>query len=114
MKKEKQIGGRGGLPVFFALETEDVYKHTQGAHRALSYPDFLGLLIGLGLEEYRRTYGIKPEAPEIKEEQPEEESLFSVSRNGLKDMFEEFDRAMEPDHPPGLRLIRPEAEDMEA
>jgi hypothetical protein len=54
MKKEKQIGVRVGLPAFFALEVEDVYKHTSGAHRALSFPDFPGFLIGLGLEAYRR------------------------------------------------------------
>jgi hypothetical protein len=56
MKKERQIGVRVGLPVFFALEVEDVYKHTSGAHRALAFPDFLGLLIGLGLEAYRKQY----------------------------------------------------------
>jgi hypothetical protein len=30
MKKERQIGIRVGLPVFFALEVEDVYKHASG------------------------------------------------------------------------------------
>jgi hypothetical protein len=54
MKKERQIGIRVGLPAFFALEVEDVYKHTSGAHRALAFPDFLGYLIGLGLEAYRK------------------------------------------------------------
>jgi hypothetical protein len=54
MKKERQIGIRVGLPAFFALELEDVYKHTEGAHRALAFPDFVGLLIGLGLEQYRK------------------------------------------------------------
>jgi hypothetical protein len=28
MKKERQIGVRVGLPAFFALEVEDVYRHT--------------------------------------------------------------------------------------
>jgi hypothetical protein len=51
MKKERQIGVRVGLPAFFALEVEDVYRHTSGAHRALAFPDFLGLLIGLGPEQ---------------------------------------------------------------
>jgi hypothetical protein len=55
MRKEKQIGIRVGLPAFFALELEDVYKHTEGAHRALAFPDFCGFLIGLGLEAYRKT-----------------------------------------------------------
>jgi hypothetical protein len=58
MKKERQIGIRVGLPAFFALEVEDVYKHVSGAHRALAFPDFLGFLIGLGLEKYRE--GIAP------------------------------------------------------
>jgi hypothetical protein len=48
-----------GLPVFFALELEDAYKHSSGAHRALAFPDFL---IGLGLEAYRKRYRQK-EAP---------------------------------------------------
>ena len=67
MKKEKQIGIRVGLPSFFALEVEDVYRHTFGAHRALAFPDFLGLLIGLGLEAYRKgntPEGEQPEAPD--------------------------------------------------
>ena len=63
MKKEPQIGVRVGLPACFALEVEDVYRHTGGAHRALAFPDFLGLLIGLGLEEYRRTNNITHNAP---------------------------------------------------
>jgi hypothetical protein len=56
MKKDKdrQVGIRVGLPVFFALELEDVYRHSEGAHRALAFPDFCGLLIGIGLEAYRR------------------------------------------------------------
>ena len=67
MKKEKQIGIRVGLPAFFALEVEEVYKHTSGAHRALAFPDFLGLLVGLGLEAYRKRNtpeGEQPEAPD--------------------------------------------------
>ena len=56
MKKERQIGVRVGLPVFFALEAEDVYRHTSGAHRALAFPGFLGFLIGLGLEAYKKNY----------------------------------------------------------
>jgi hypothetical protein len=84
MKKEKQIGVRVGLPVFFALEVEDVYRHTSGAHRALAFPDFLGLLIGLGLEAYRKQ--------SRQEEDPRE-------RPGeLRD----YNEAIEP----GLRLVR--------
>jgi hypothetical protein len=54
MRKERQIGIRVGLPAFFALELEDVYRHSEGAHRALAFPDFVGLLVGMGLEAYRR------------------------------------------------------------
>jgi hypothetical protein len=56
MKKDRQIGIRVGLPAFFALEVENVYKHTSGAHRALAFPDFCGFLVGLGLEAYRKQY----------------------------------------------------------
>jgi hypothetical protein len=72
MKKEKQIGVRVGLPAFFCLELEDVYKHSEGAHRALAFPDFCSLLIGMGLEQYRKQYApITPE-PET-ESEPEAE-----------------------------------------
>jgi hypothetical protein len=56
MKKDKdrQVGVRVGMPVFFAMELEDVYWHMEGAHCALAFPDFCGLLIGLGLEAYRK------------------------------------------------------------
>jgi hypothetical protein len=70
MKKEKQIGVRVGLPAFFALELEDVYKHTEGAHRALAFPDFVGLLVGLGLEAYRKRNTSAVPDPE-QEEAPE-------------------------------------------
>ena len=70
MKKERQIGIRVGVPAFFALELEDIYKHTSGAHRALAFADFVGLLIGMGLETYRKQNMTEPreadndEAPE--------------------------------------------------
>jgi hypothetical protein len=64
MKPDRQIGVRVGLPAFFALEVEDVYRHTSGAHRALAFPDFLGFLIGLGMEAYRKQYPQK-EKPDI-------------------------------------------------
>jgi len=54
MKKERQVGIRVGMPVFFALELENVYRHTDGVHRALAFPDFVGLLVGMGLEAYRK------------------------------------------------------------
>jgi hypothetical protein len=71
MKKERQIGIRVGLPVFFALELEDVYRHTEGAHRALAFPDFVGLLVGMGLEQYRKGSSaaiLEPGQEDIKEE----------------------------------------------
>jgi hypothetical protein len=64
MRKEKQIGIRVGLPAFFTLELEDIYKHASGAHRALAFPDFCGFLIGLGLEAYKKT-NRQENAPEI-------------------------------------------------
>jgi hypothetical protein len=117
MKKERQIGIRVGVPAFFALELEDVYKHTEGAHRALAFPDFCGLLIGLGLEAYRKG-NAAPEAGQ--EEAPgdiedEEDSrmadplnLFEIDRHGLHELFREFDEAMEPpeEEGPRLRLVR--------
>jgi hypothetical protein len=120
MKKERQIGIRVGLPVSFAMEVEDVYRHTSGAHRALAYPDFLGLLIGLGLEEYRRVRGARPEEPGLEDDpeapdnEPEEEplNLFDMTPKGLKDMFRDYEELMGP--PPakwGLRLARPGADD---
>jgi len=75
MKKEKQIGVRVGLPAFFALELEDVYRHTEGAHRALAFPDFIGLLVGIGIEQYRKQNAlpIGKALEDIEEETPEEE-----------------------------------------
>jgi hypothetical protein len=69
MKKEPQIGIRVGVPAFFALELENVYKHTEGAHRALAFPDFVGLLVGMGLEQYRKQNATAPMAGE--DEAPE-------------------------------------------
>jgi hypothetical protein len=80
MKKERQIGLRVGIQVFFALELEDVYKHTSGAHRALAFPDFIGFLIGLGLEAYREQFRQEePEAPEC-----------------LRELSEDYAEAMRP------------------
>ena len=114
MKKEPQIGIRVGVPAFFALELEDVYKHKEGAHRALAFPDFLGLLIGLGLEAYRKGYAAsetrEPEAPEdIEEGEAGDRTtdllhLFDISPDDLHDMFGEFDVMNEPRGP---RLVRP-------
>jgi hypothetical protein len=112
MKKEKQIGVRVGLPAFFALEVEDVYKHASGAHRALAFPDFPGFLIGLGLEEYR-----KGNTPEGGQKEPDEDesrpavdplNLSGIKPAGLPDLFREFDGAMElpEEETPGFRLVR--------
>jgi hypothetical protein len=67
MKKEKQIGIRIGLLAFVALELEDMHWHTEGAHRALTFPDFVGLLVGMGLEAYRKVNGITIPVPEQEE-----------------------------------------------
>ena len=68
MKKERQIGIRCGMPTFFVLELEDVWRHSEGAHRALSFPDFVSLLVGMGLEQYR-----KQNAPAMPEPETESE-----------------------------------------
>jgi hypothetical protein len=83
MKKDKdrQVGIRVGLPVFFALELEDVYRHTEGAHRALAFPDFVGLLVGMGLEQYRKG---NTTAPIGKDESPEDDNFpEDYPENGL-------------------------------
>jgi hypothetical protein len=110
MKRERQIGVRVGLPVFFALELEDVYKHASGAHRALAFPGFLGFLIGLGLEQYRQSIGPAKEPPSDLEPQEEPEApeggafnLFNVTPKGLNDMFRDFEKTVGP---PPLRLVR--------
>jgi hypothetical protein len=122
MKKEKQIGVRVGLPAFFALEVEDVYRHTSGAHRALTFPAFCGLLMSLGLEQYRKGNAAPPEpeqeeAPDIEDgppEEPDDENrpaadplcLFDINPAGLPDLFREFDEAMKtPEELRGLRLV---------
>jgi len=99
MKKERQIGVRVGLPAFFALELEDVYRHSEGAHRALAFPDFVGLLVGMGLETYRKTRA-SPEAAEEEaaKDGPEETEDFhrDINPAGLHDLLREFDEALEP------------------
>ena len=96
MKKEKQIGIRVGVPAFFALELEDVYRHKEGAHRALAFPDFVGLLVGLGLEAYRKALPEKEPSEGI-EEEPKTDTLhlFDIPAANLHDLFREFDEAME-------------------
>jgi hypothetical protein len=96
MKKERQIGIRVGVPAFFCLELEDVYRHTEGAHRALAFPGFVGLLVGLGLEQYRKGKAL-PEARQ--EEAPDDEerdrlNLLEIDRAVFPDMFNDFDEAM--------------------
>jgi hypothetical protein len=115
MKHGRQIGIRVGLPAFFALEVEDVYKHESGAHRALAFPDFLGFLIGLGLEAYRKQHR-REEAPNTEggpEDPPEEDGgeaalhLFDTAPGSLPDLFREFEEAVKPpEEKPALRLVR--------
>ena len=68
MKKERQIGVRVGMPAFFVLELEDTYKRSEGPHKALAFADFVGLLVGMGLEQYR-----KQNAPAMPEPETEGE-----------------------------------------
>jgi hypothetical protein len=109
MKKERQIGIRVGVPAFFALELEDVYKRTEGAHRALAFPDFVGLLVGMGPEQYRKGNATPDEAPAIEEPEGEPLHLFDMNPGGLHDLFKDFDEAMEnidaPETGPRIRLV---------
>ena len=111
MKKEPQIGVRVGLPAFFALELEEVYRHTAGAHRALAFPDFVGLLVGMGLEAYRKLHNLWPtELEETPEDTEEDEPLhlFDMDPTRLPDLFREFEQAMKEqreDHEPRLQLV---------
>jgi len=118
MKKERQIGIRVGLPAFFALELEDVYKRTEGAHRALAFPNFVGLLVGMGLEQYRKRKALpeadQDEAPEDEDEESRRADplhLFDLDPKTLPDLFRDFDEAMEhrdpPELRPRLRLVQP-------
>jgi hypothetical protein len=92
MKKERQIGVRVGLPAFFALELEDVYRHSEGAHRALAFPDFVGLLVGMGLEAYRKGKALPEEAPEDTGEES-------------RDRFRDFDGARDPQEETPFRMV---------
>jgi hypothetical protein len=115
MKKERQIGIRVGVPAFFALELEDVYRHTEGAHRALAFPDFCGLLVGLGLEQYRKGnaaaeagQGETPDTEEGERSGADPLHLLDMDRHGLQDLFRDFDRAMGEageDDGPRLHLV---------
>jgi hypothetical protein len=66
MKHDKQIGLRVGFPALFAVEVEEYHRHAKGPHKALTFPDFVGFLAGLGLEAYRKQNApprqVEPEA----------------------------------------------------
>ena len=101
MKKERQIGIRVGLPTFFILELEDVYRHTEGAHRALAFPDFVGLLVGMGLEQYRKGINLI-NTPGGKDEQPEEDTIHLFDMNP-HDLIREYDEQTDP--PGHIRFV---------
>jgi hypothetical protein len=113
MRKERRIEIRVGVPAFFALELEGVYRHTEGAHRALAFPNFVGLLVGLGMEAYRKGNAT---APIGKDEAPDEGSekaipLFDLDPKSLPDLFRDFDRATAPrkeKEEAGFKFIYPE------
>ena len=91
MKKEPQIGIRVGVPAFFALELENVYRHAEGAHRALAFPDFVGLLVGMGLEAYRKGNQITDTTLQVTAQGIEDEE--STNPENLLEPFGEFDEA---------------------
>ena len=80
MRKEKQIGIRIGVPAFFCLELEDTYKRSEGAHRALAFHDFVGLLVGMGLEAYKKNNA--PPEPETESEPEAEDWDFPITVAG--------------------------------
>jgi hypothetical protein len=56
MKKEHRIGIRVNLPEIFITDVRNEYEHVSGAYQAISFSSFMGLLIGMGLEAYRKTH----------------------------------------------------------
>jgi hypothetical protein len=66
MKRENQIGCRVSFPSSFFMELEDCWKYESGAHRALTFQDFLNMLVGYGLEAYKakNTAGAIEPAPQ--------------------------------------------------
>jgi hypothetical protein len=112
--KELQVRIRIDVPESFSLELEKVYQHTEWAHRAIAFPDFVGLLVGLGLEQYRNGKTL----PEVGQEETPDDGktqegdtlhLFDIDRLGIQNLFREFDEAMEsaeqPEYGRGLRLV---------
>jgi hypothetical protein len=66
MKRDKLIGCRIGLPSMFYQELEGIYTDVSGAHEALSFADYLSMLLGLGLKEYRKTLSqLRPESEKM-------------------------------------------------
>jgi hypothetical protein len=61
VKRENQIGCRVSFPSSFFMELEDCWKYEAGAHRALTFQDFLNMLVGYGLEAYKAKNLPRPE-----------------------------------------------------
>jgi hypothetical protein len=77
----------------------------------LAFPDFVGLLVGMGLEQYRKENAPAPEAAQEEaldnEDLPEGDPLhlFDMDPKNLNDLFREYDEAMETEPPePGRRI----------
>ena len=108
MGDKDNVGIRVGVPAFFALELEDVYRHSEGAHRALAFPDFVGWLVGMGLEQYRKRNAPPPEAAQ--EETPEDIEELTENDQLHNKYFRDFDEAMErtepPEYMPRSRFVR--------
>jgi hypothetical protein len=95
MRKERQIGLRVGVPAFFALELEDVYKHSSGAHRALAFPDFVGLLVGMGLEAYRKQNATR----DVRQGEAPDCELYPGHMDCIEGIGETGERGMKPCEP---------------
>jgi hypothetical protein len=71
----KTVTFRVGVSTFFAMKLKSAHWHLEGAHRALSFSDFVGLLVEMGMEEYCKGNAL----PEARQEEAPDEEFDEVS-----------------------------------
>jgi hypothetical protein len=82
MKRENQIGCRVSFPSSFFMELEDCWKYESGGcHRALTFQDFLNMLVGYGLETYKAKNLPNPLEAEPEETEPADGEVWDFPRN---------------------------------
>lgn len=107
MKRENQIGCRVSFPSSFFMDLEDCWKHEAGAHRALTFQDFLNMLVGFGLETYKAKNIPQIETPQAGPAPADEEvweernTIERATGLSFKSLFKEWDEFMGPP-PPGM------------